>query len=180
MTLEETFKDKTIQAKGKVSTIGEWLTNNEMPVEELLAYAEKQKAIDKATCIEAVEYATKKVPTLADESLLDYVTKALKDEEPRVKWESAKVIGNVAKLFPTQLDKAIKNLLANAENNGTVVRWATAHALAEILKLKTDNNIKLLPKIEQLCEKEEGNGVKKKYIDAIKKVKNKGIKKGCT
>jgi hypothetical protein len=171
MTIEEVFQDKTLKAKAKVSTIGDWLTNNELPIEELLVYAEKQKATDKATCIEAVEYATKKNPTIADESLLEYVTKALKDEEPRVKWESAKVIGNVAKLFPNQLDKAIKNLLPNAENNGTVVRWATAYALAEILKLKADNNIKLLPKIEQLCEKEEDTGVKKKYIDAIKKIK---------
>jgi HEAT repeats len=171
MKIEQVFQDKTIKAKGKVSTIGEWLTNNELPIEELLAYAEKQKAVDKATCIEAVEYATKKVPTIADESLLDYVTKALKDNEPRVKWESAKVMGNIAKLFPTQLDKAINNLLPNAENTGTVVRWATAYALAEILKLKTENNKELLPKIEKLCEKEADNGVKKKYLDALKKIK---------
>ena len=146
MTIAQFFRDKRIIAKGKVSTIGEWLTNNEMPIEELLTFAEKQKATDRATCIEAVECATKKVPTIADESLLDYVTKALKDEEPRVKWESAKVIGNVAKLFPTQLDKVIKNLLPNAEHTGTVVRWTTAYALAEILKLKSVNNKNLLPK----------------------------------
>ncbi|MBY0426549.1 MAG: HEAT repeat domain-containing protein [Cytophagales bacterium] len=171
MTIEQVFKDKTIKAKGKVSTIGEWLLNGELPIDELVAYAEKQKATDKATCIEAVEYATKKTPSIADENLLAYVTKALKDEEPRVKWESAKVIGNIAKLFPTQLDKAINNLLPNAEKTGTVVRWATAYALAEILKLKTESNKKLLPKIEILCEKEDDNGVKKKYLDALKKIK---------
>ena len=33
MTIEQLFQDKTIKAKGKVSTIGEWLTNNEMPIE---------------------------------------------------------------------------------------------------------------------------------------------------
>ncbi|WEK71185.1 MAG: HEAT repeat domain-containing protein [Candidatus Chryseobacterium colombiense] len=171
MTIEEIFQDKTIKAKGKVSAIGEWLLNNELPLDELLAYAEKQKATDKATCIEAVEYATKKNLNLADDNLLNYVTKALKDEEPRVKWESAKVIGNIAKLFPTQLNQSIDNLLPNAENTGTVVRWATVYALAEILKLKTESNIKLLPKIEVLCEKEEDNGVKKKYLDALKKMK---------
>lgn len=142
-----------------------------MPIDELLAYAEKQKATDKATCIEAVELATKTKPNIADENLLDYVTKSLKDEEPRVKWESAKVVGNIAKLFPEKLDKAITNLLPNAENNGTVVRWATAYALAEIVKLKTENNVTLLPKVETLCDKEEDNGVKKKYLDALKKVK---------
>lgn len=171
MRIEQVFQDKTLKSKGKVLTIGEWLTNNEITIAELLAFAEKQKATDKATCIEAVEYATKKVPTIANKSLLEYVIKALKDEEPRVKWESARVIGNVAKLFPTQLDKAIKNLLPNAENTGTVVRWATAYALAEILKLKSDNNKNLLPKIEALCEKEKDNAIKKKYLDAIKKLK---------
>lgn len=171
MKIEEVFRDKTIKAKGKVSIIGEWLITNELPIEELLAYADKQKATDKATCIEAIEYATKKLPAIADENLLNYLTIVLKDEEPRVKWESAKVIGNIAKLFPTQLDKAINNLLPNTANTGTVVRWATAYALAEILKLKTDHNHKLLPKIEALCEKEEDNGVKKKYLEAIKKVK---------
>jgi HEAT repeat protein len=171
MTIEKIFKDKAIKAKAKVSTIGDWLTKNELSVEELLAYAGNQKGSDKATCIEALEYATKKQPGIADENVLAYVCKALKDDEPRVKWESAKVIGNIAKLFPLQLDKTIENLLPNAENPGTVVRWATAYALAEILKLNTGNNKKLLPKMEKLGEKEKDNGIKKKYLDAIKKVK---------
>jgi hypothetical protein len=171
MTVEQVFQDKAIKAKAKVSTIGEWLAKNELPVEELLVYAEKQKASDKATCIEAVEYATKKEPAIANMHVFVYVVEALRNEEPRVKWESAKVIGNIVKLFPNQLDKAIPNLLRNAENTGTVVRWATAYALAEILKLKTENNSKLLPEIESLCEKEQDNGVKKKYLDALRKVK---------
>lgn len=69
------------------------------------------------------------------------------------------------------MDKSINSLLLNAENKGTVVRWATAYALAEILKLKTESNKTLLPEVERLCEKEEDNGVKKKYLDALKKVK---------
>lgn len=171
MTIEQVFQDKSIKAKAKVSIIGEWLISGELSMDELLTYAEKQKAVDKATCIEAVEYATKKQPDIADENLLAYVTLALKDAEPRVKWESAKVIGNIARKFPVQLGKSINNLLENAQHTGTVVRWATAYALAEILKLKTENNKGLLPKIEAFCEKEEDNGVKKKYLDALKKVK---------
>jgi len=142
MNLETVFADKAIKAKAKVATIGEWLLEASLPLGELIAFAEQQKPVDKATCIEALEYATKKNPQMADENLLDYVTGTLKNDEPRIKWESAKVIGNVAKLFPDKMEKAIKNLLPNVENNGTVVRWATAYALAEILKLKTDNNKK--------------------------------------
>lgn len=171
MTIEQVFQDKTIKAKAKVATIGQWLSANELPVDELLAYAEKQKAADKATCIEAIEYATKSSPAIADENLLAFVTQSLKDAEPRVKWESARVIGNIAKQFPAQLAPSIKNLLLNTDNPGTVVRWATAYALAEILKLKTAANGKLLPAIEALCEKEADDGVKKKYLDGIKKAK---------
>lgn len=171
MTLENLFEDKSIKAKAKAKQIAEWLSKSELPLDELLAFTEKQKAVDKATCIEGVESATINSPTIADEGLLAFGTKSLTDEEPRVKWESAKVIGNIAKQFPAQLDKSINNLLLNAENNGTDVRWATGYALAEILKLKTENNKTLLIEIERLCENEEDNGVKKKYLDALKKVK---------
>jgi HEAT repeat protein len=147
------------------------LTNKELQPGELLAFAEKQKPTDKATCIEALEYATKINPDLADENVLDFVTKALKDKAPRIKWESAKVIGNIAHLFPTKLNKAIANLLTNSEYDGTVVRWAAAFALGEILKLKTKHNKDLLPAIEAISEREQDNAIKKKYLDAIKKTK---------
>ncbi|WP_407518403.1 HEAT repeat domain-containing protein [Elizabethkingia anophelis] len=167
MSLEEIFQDKSIKAKAKVAQIGAWLISQELPVDELLAFADAQSS----TCIEAVEFATKKSVITTDDSLLSYVTKSLAEEEPRVKWESAKVIGNISKQFADKLAPAIAGLLKNAENKGTVVRWATAYALAEILKLKMDYNKTLLPKIEILSEKEEDNGVKKKYLDALKKVK---------
>jgi hypothetical protein len=173
MTIEDIFKDKTIKAKAKVNTIGEWLLNGQLPLEELLNFAEKQKATDKATCIEALELATKKDASIANSDVLAFVTKALKDEEPRVKWESAKVISNIAKSFHTLLETTIKNLLINAEGHGTVVRWASATALTEILKLKTSYNTKLLPKIQELNSKEEDNAIKKKYIDALNKVNKK-------
>jgi hypothetical protein len=78
MTIEQVFQDKTIKAKGKVSTIGEWLINNEMPIDELLAYAEKtKKRLTKQLALRAVEYATKKVPTIADENLLSFCNKSV-------------------------------------------------------------------------------------------------------
>jgi hypothetical protein len=171
MTIEELLKDKSKKTKEKVETISNWLLNASLPTDELLAFAEKAKETDKATCIESLEFATKQNPTVADESVFKFVTKTLTDSSPRVKWESAKVIGNTAHLFPEELTKAIKNLLANSSYDGTVVRWAAAFALAEVLKLKTKHNKTLLPAIEALAEREENNGVKKKYLDALKKVK---------
>jgi HEAT repeat protein len=171
MTIDQLLIDKTKKIKEKTETISGWLLDGSMPIDELIAFAEKSKDSEKATCIEAIEYATKFNSKIADESVLSFVTKMLTENPPRVKWESAKVIGNIAHLFPTKLDKAIENLLINAEYDGTVVRWAAAYALGEILKLKTKYNSDFLPTIEAICEREQENGVKKKYLEALKKVK---------
>ena len=171
MTIDKVLKDKTKKAKQKVETIGKWLLDGSLPTDELLAFAEKAKDAEKATCIEAIEFATKHNPNIADENVFEYVTKTLTENAPRVKWESARVIGNIAYLFPTKLKIAINNLLKNSEYDGTVVRWASAFALGEILKLRTKHNRDLLPKIEAIYDREEDNGVKRKYLEAIKKVK---------
>lgn len=58
------IQDKTIKAKAKVAQLGEELSTNKLTLELLIAFAEKQRHTDKATCIEALEYATKRVPPL--------------------------------------------------------------------------------------------------------------------
>lgn len=171
MKIEKLLTDKTKKVKEKTETISKWLLDGSMPIDELIAFAEKSKDTEKATCIEAIEYVTKQDPTLADDSVFYFVTKALTEKAPRVKWESARVIGNVAHLFPSKLNKAITYLLINSEYEGTVVRWASAYALGEILKLKTKHYKDLLPTIEAISERETNNGVKKKYLDAIRKCK---------
>ncbi len=171
MILDHIFQDKSLKAKAKVSKIGELLISNELNLNELIKFSLDQNAKDKATCIEAIELATKKVPLLANENLLNFITQSLEDNEPRVKWESARVMGNIVKQFPNLLEISIEKLLLNTDNSGTVVRWATAFALAEIIKLKLDLNNNLIPKILIIYEKETDNGVKKKYSDALKKIK---------
>ncbi len=110
-------------------------------------------------------------PHLADETAFTFVTNTLTEKAPRIKWESAKVIGNTAQLFPAHLDLAITNLIANTEHEGTVVRWSAAFALGEILKLQTPSYKTLLPALENISEKKRKNSIKKIYLDAIKKTK---------
>jgi len=171
MTIDELLKDKAIKPKEKTEAISKWILDKSLPVDELIAFADKQKDPSKATCIEAMEYATKQSPNIADETVLTFVTNTLTAKAPRIKWESAKVIGNIAHLFPTKLEKSINNLLTNTEHEGTVVRWSAAFALGEILKLKTKYNKDLFPAIEAICVKEEKNSIKKIFLDAIKKTK---------
>jgi hypothetical protein len=171
MTIAELLNDKTKKVKAKVETISKWLLDGSLSTDELIAFAQKAEEPGKATCIEAIEYATKQNSKIADEKVFSFVTKMLTEKAPRVKWESAKVIGNIAHLFPAKLNTPITNLLANADDNGTVVRWASAFALGEILKLKTKHSKDLLPTIEAICDREQDTGVKKKYLNAIKKTK---------
>lgn len=171
LTIEQIFQDKSIKAKGKAAMIGDWLIQGELSLDELIGYAERQKAADKASCIEAIEYATKNKPTISDDYLLEYVIGALADDEPRVKWESAKVIGNIIGYHPDQVGAAADALLLNIPRGGTVLRWATAYALGEILKLDTAYNAFLILKVKELCAQEEDNGVRNKYLAAFKKLK---------
>jgi HEAT repeat protein len=169
MTLDELFNDKTNKTKQKVETVSNWLTDGSLRLDELIVFAEKSKDVDKASCIESIEFATRKNLNIIDEELLLFATKMLSEKAPRIKWESAKVIGNIAGLFPTKLDNVIEKLMINTNDDGTVVRWATAFALGEIIKLKTNQNAKLLPFVKKIIDEEKDNAIKKKYIEAVKK-----------
>ncbi len=171
MELGSLFTDQSKKSKEKTGIISQWLSDGTLTIADWIAYAEKAKPPAKATCIEAMESATKLDPSIANEAVLNFVTAMLADHAPRVKWESAKVIGNIARCFPTKLSQAIVQLLNNTEHPGTVVRWATAYALSEIAVIKTTHQQELLETLEALSKGEENNGVRKKYLEALKKAK---------
>lgn len=170
MDILSLLNDKGLKPKVKTETLSAWLIDNKITTYSLVAFAETAKDPAKATCIESLEFATKQKPTIATEKTFQFVSQTLTSKAPRVKWESAKVIGNTAHLFTDKLDEAIKNLLDNSEHEGTVVRWSAAFALGEILKLNTKHNKDLLPAVETICMREEKNSIKKIYLDAIKKI----------
>jgi hypothetical protein len=167
--LEKLFNDKTIKSKERTTILSGWILDRKIRVQGVLNYMQGAKDAVKATCIEGLEFATKQDSSIATKEVFQFVTAALKDKVPRVKWESAKVIGNTALSFSEDLDQPIANLLANTSHEGTVVRWSAAFALGEILKLKTEHNKKLLPTIENIIAREEQNSIRKIYLDAIKK-----------
>lgn len=171
MDLEKILNNKEVKAKAKTETISKMLLDKKIDISKLIKFAQTSKDPVKATCIEAIEFATKSKPEIASSTCLDFVTKSLAEKAPRVKWESAKVIGNIAHLYPARLDEVIKNLLVNAEHPGTVVRWSAAFALGQIIKIKTKRNKDLIPAIESISKLEKQNSIRKIYHDALKKVK---------
>ncbi len=169
MDITTLLNDKTVKAKAKTQSISTWLLESQITLDELLSTAEKLKDPLKATCIEAVEYATKIKPSILDESGFQFMIQQLRSKAPRVKWESARVIGNTALYFQEQLDDAIPALLINASDEGTVVRWSAAFALGEILQLKTKHQESLLPQLQAIAASETQNSIAKIYAVAIKK-----------
>lgn len=173
MDLQEIISDKQRKTKEKTELLSQQLLTSGTRITELIALAISLKDPAKATCIEAIEHATKIKPGIADINCLEFVTQTLTAKAPRIKWESARVIGNIAHLFPRDLDLPISNLLANSSHSGTVVRWSAAFALAQIVQLNTDLNQTLIPEIEAIIDKEEKNSIRKIYQDALKKARNK-------
>lgn len=170
MNIDEILNDKSVKPKEKTETLSRLILDETITLKELIDFAKVSKDSPKATCIEALEYATKINPSIATLDCLKFVSDTLTEKAPRVKWESAKVVGNIAHLFPTKLDTAIKNLLINTEHAGTVVRWSAAFALGEIIKIKQKQTQEVIPAIKAICEREEKNSIKKIYVAALKKV----------
>ena len=161
MTIQEILENKTTKPKEKTEQLSKCILDGLFSTSAVITYAIPTKDAMKATCIEAFEYATKINPAIATKELLQFATENLNAKAPRVKWESAKLIGNIAALFPDHLEEAIIQLIANTASNGTVDRWSAAYALAEIIKTKHQYKAELVEALKNICNIEEKNSVKK-------------------
>ncbi len=168
MNISLVISDKSIPQKEKIKLISDEIIKNNLHVDDLIQFAKTSKDPIKATCIEAIEFSSKLQPSIVNKQCFDFVSNSLTSKAPRVKWESAKVIGNTAHLFSDVLEEAIKNVLINTEDKGTVVRWSAAFALGEIVKIKTKHQMDLIKAIEVIIDREEKNSIKKIYQKAIK------------
>ena len=171
MDIQKFLNNKEVKAKEKTIALSQLLLDGKLIIDELIDFAQTCKDPAKATCIEAIEFATKTEPEIATLACLNFLSQTLAEKAPRIKWESAKVIGNIAHLYPAKLAEPIKNLLINTEHSGTVVRWSAAFALAQIIKIKSSFNKDLIPAIESVCKHEEKNSIRKIYMQALKKEK---------
>jgi hypothetical protein len=172
MSLSSIFNDKGLKPKEKTEQIAKLIADNSLNQVNLIVFAMNAKEPVKATCIESLEYATQTNPGLITLDTLHFVINSLQDKSPRIKWESAKVIGNTIHLFPGDIENAVGRLLINTEDAGTVVRWSAAFALGQIIKLKTEINMHLVPAAEAIITGEEKNSIKKIYQEALKKIKS--------
>lgn len=170
MDIEGLLKDKTIKSKEKVAALSKAILTEKIKIGNVIKVASKAKGAEKGNCVEALEFATRSNPDISNQKCFDFVVQCLEDEAPRIRWEAAKVIGNIAGMYKTKLDSAIKGLLINTEYPGTVVRWSAAHALCKIIAHKTSHNTDLVPAIEAIFKLEEDNAIKNIYLAGLRKV----------
>ncbi|MHB1253797.1 MAG: HEAT repeat domain-containing protein [Candidatus Humimicrobiaceae bacterium] len=164
--IEEILQSK-LKPKEKIILLAKEIKKNKNFLSEIVGSFESAPAGDQGHLIESLEYASQDSPELVA-SYLDFVICHLEDKAPRVKWECARIIANLALKFSDKTEKAIPGLLKNTKDKGTVVRWSVAFALGEIAKSNLKSEIILLPKMKGLIDKEANNGVKNVYIKALK------------
>jgi hypothetical protein len=168
MILQDIFNNKATKPKEKTETIAKSILENKVKINDLIEFAKSQKDPVKATCIEAIEYATEKKPETANEKVIEFAINLLSEKAPRIKWEASRVIANTVHLFPKKQSEIIKNLLTNTNHEGTVVRWSTALAFSKIMLTKSPESNKIISQLKSIAEKEEKNSIKKIYLTALK------------
>lgn len=170
MDLQLLFADKGLKPKEKTEHLASMVGHQQISADDVMNFAQHQKDPVRATCIEALEFASKLNPKIMSFYSFDLVVDSLSAKAPRIKWEAAKVIGNCAALFSDHLDDAVEQLLKNTSHEGTVVRWSAAYALAEILCSDYPNRFELNQQLQSVCEREEKESIRKIYLKAFKKV----------
>jgi len=124
---------------------------------------------EKGACLEVLEAVTLEHPDWCADRL-PTIIKFIGHQSPRVKWESSRVVANMAPMFPEEAAEAIPMLLTNTGDKGTVVRWSAAFALGEIMKHNEKEKRSLLARIDAILKKETNNGVRNVYLKAMKAV----------
>lgn len=169
MDISFILTSKDLKPKEKVSQLAESILQKQTSVTDVVEFMHNAKDPTKGSCMEALEYATQKQPNLIDLDTFLYITTCLTAKAPRVKWESAKVISNTASQFPELIEDTINQLLQNAKDDGTVVRWSVAYALKSIISTSVEKQ-HWKEKITTLMEEEEKNSIKKMYKEALNKI----------
>jgi hypothetical protein len=161
------LENKGIKAKERTLAVSGLLLNNKISIDDLVQLAGRQTVSDKGTLLAVMEFVSKGHPEIINGKAFKFVISCLKEDAPRTKWEAAKVISNIAQLFPKFLKTAVPVLLGNSSHKGNVVRWSAATALVQIIALKKSLNSELIPNVEAIIEWEQDNAIRNIYQKAL-------------
>jgi hypothetical protein len=171
MDIISLLNNETMKALEKRQEIVKAIQTQLITIKEI--QASKTVLDDKklALVLEAMEAVSSKTPEIANLDWLKFAQEHITSKSNSIKREASRIVGNIAHLFSNDLETAIQNLLENTKNEGTVIRWASAYALAKIIQIPQHANSGLYDILNGLCEQEQENGVKKQILNGLKKAK---------
>ncbi len=140
--------------------------------ETLIEFFQSASDVDKGTCADAMKHVSGQQPGILA-PFIDRLIEYVNHRAPRVKWGISEAIGNLAREYPDKAVHAIPYLMQNTienKTNTTVVRWCAAYGLSEIAKHNPKARGELVPKMKEIAEKEENNGVRNVYLKALRQI----------
>ncbi|MDR0819889.1 MAG: HEAT repeat domain-containing protein [Oscillospiraceae bacterium] len=169
MDIAALLNDKSIKSTDKREQIANAIRAGEISVKDIrtAGFDEKKTGI----ILEAMESVSRDNSDVVDIEWLSYAEAYISSSSNSLKREAARVVGNIAGLFPDSLDDSIKMLIENTKNDGTVVRWGSAYALGRIILIPKYADSELFDVLTDLAERETESGVKNQYLGGLKKAK---------
>ncbi len=167
MELTEVLCDKSLKGVAKRERVIALLEAGQADAQELSLLCDTLAETQLAVVLEAIEDITRRNP--AGREWMELAQRYVGASSNGLKREAARIVGNLAQAYPEQLERTIEELIANAANESTVVRWSSAYALSRIIVLPTFAHSALLERLQTICATETQSGVKNQYVKALKK-----------
>lgn len=169
--MKDILNSKELNASKKQRTIEELIVCGKENTDSIISVAEELNDKHLAIVLSALESISRSHPDM----VLDFAAKHIDSANNSVKREASRIVGNLCGFYSSIPDSAIRKLLDNTNNESTVVRWSSAYALSRIILTEKYISSDLVNRVENICEKEEDNGVKNQYIKSLKKIAKKKI-----
>lgn len=169
MIIIDIINDKSLKRLEKREVIVASIINRKVDFSTISEACEILPEKKVSLLLEAIEEVSRSKEFILEADYLDLAEKYILSSDNSCKREASRIVGNLANKYPTKLDDAIVALLKNTDNEGTVIRWASAYALSRIIVIPQYAKSSLFEQISDLCAREEENGVKNQYIKALKK-----------
>lgn len=169
MTIQQITDDKTVKRLAKRQSLVDGILDGTFALPALSAACSCLPEKKISLLLEAMEEASRSHAVAWEEGYLELAERYLLSSDPSCRWEACRIVGNLAAQFPGALDHALPALLQNANHEGTVIRWASAYALARIVVLPPYAKGALFEQVTRLYEREQQSGVKNQYGKALKK-----------
>ncbi|MCL1972660.1 MAG: hypothetical protein FWG57_06705 [Endomicrobia bacterium] len=171
MNIISLLDNKLIKSVEKREKIAESIRKKLITIKEIKKLEDVLDHKKMALVFEAMEAVSSEKPEISNKDWLKFTKGFVESKSNSIKREASRIVGNIAHLFPSELDAIIQSLMKNTKDEGTVIRWSSAYALARIIQIPKYANSKLFDVLTDLCGKEKENGVKNQLLNGLKKAK---------